>query len=124
MFPHYETALLAGGDPDLLLLRSAMLASVGIWSVRVRNASQALQILDMVPCDLAVICYTFDQADEERLLDALKHRHNNVKILHVAPGDDCSGSGFLRNVEEALDASSALTHAVLEPAQANSRMIR
>jgi hypothetical protein len=124
MFPHYETALLAGGDPDLLLLRSAMLASVGIWSVRVRNASQALQILDMVPCDLAVICYTFDQADEKRLLDALRYRHGAVKILHVVPGDDCSGSGFLHNVEEALNAPAALPNAALEPSQASSRMIR
>ena len=47
--------LLAGRDPDLLLLRSAMLASAGMWSVRVRNAAQVTQVLEFVHCDLAIL---------------------------------------------------------------------
>jgi hypothetical protein len=54
----YPTVLLAGRDPDLLLLRSAMLASAGMWSVRVRNGVQAAQVLEFVDCGIAVLCYT------------------------------------------------------------------
>jgi len=47
-----------GRDPDLLFLRSAVLASAGIWSLRVQNATQAMVALDKVSCDLAIVCYT------------------------------------------------------------------
>jgi len=48
----YSTVLLAGGDPDLLLLRSAVLAAAGIWSLGARNAEQAIQVLGLVPCEM------------------------------------------------------------------------
>lgn len=98
----YAIVLLAGVDPDLLLLRSAVLAAAGVWSLRVRNAEQAIQVLGLVPCDLAIICYTLDDADQQRLVSVLQSRYRGVRFLHVASGDDCSGTGFLRKVEEAL----------------------
>jgi CheY-like chemotaxis protein len=120
----YPTILLAGCDPDLLLLRSAMLASAGMWSVRVSNAAQATQVLQFVDCDLAILCYTLDESDQQELTSALLSRHNTLKVFHVAAGDDCCGSGFLRKVEEALSAPQCLPHAILEPPDASSRMIR
>ena len=124
MLPDYATVLLAGSDPDLLLLRSAVLAARGVWSLRVHNADQAIQVLGLVPCDLAIICYTLDEADQERLTSALESTHSGVRMLHLAAGDDCSGTGFLRKVEEALGTSAQVPHAIVEPARAFSRMIR
>ena len=124
MSSDYPTILLAGRDPDLLLLRSAMLASVGMWSVRVRNAEQATQALDFVDCDLAVLCYTLEENDHQELTDALCRRHKAVKVLQVAAGDDCCGTGFLRKVEEALSAPYRVPHSIPEPSDSGSRMIR
>ena len=58
MQPGHPVNLLVGRDPDLLFLRSAVLASAGIWSLRVQNATQAMVALDKVSCDLAIVCYT------------------------------------------------------------------
>lgn len=124
MLPDYATVLLAGSDPDLLLLRSAVLAARGVWSLRVRNADQAIQVLGLVACDLVVICYTLDPADREQLVSALANRHTPVRFLQLAAGDDCSGTGFLRKVEEALGTSAPVPRAILEPPPAGLRMIR
>jgi len=98
----YPTVLLAGLDPDLLLLRSAMLASAGMWSVRVRNAAQAEQVLRFVDCDLIIFCYTLDKSERRALTNAVAGRHKSVKLLYVVAGDDCCATGFLRKVEDAL----------------------
>jgi len=66
MSSDYPTILLAGRDPGLLLLRSAVLASTGLWSVRVRNAVQASQVLEFVSCDLAVIGYTLEENEKKK----------------------------------------------------------
>ena len=42
MRTEHPVILLVGSDPDILFLRSAVLASSGIWSLRVRNAEQAI----------------------------------------------------------------------------------
>ena len=102
MSSDYPTILLAGRDPGLLLLRSAVLASTGLWSVRVRNAVQASQVLEFVSCDLAVIGYTLEENEKKRLTNALLGRHNATEVLQVAGGDDCCASGFLSKVEEPL----------------------
>jgi len=120
----YSTVLLAGGDPDLLLLRSAVLAAAGVWSLRVRNAEQAIQVLGLVPCELAIICYTLDEADRQQLTSALEGRNSGVRVLHLAAGDDCSGTGFLRKVQEALGLSAPVPHTIVEPPSAYSRMVR
>jgi DNA-binding NtrC family response regulator len=124
MSPDYPTILLAGSDPDLLLLRSAMLASAGMWSVRVRNLAQAEQVLEFVDCDLAILCYTLDETEQQELTNVLLGRHKTVKVLSVATGDDCCGTGFLREVAEALHRPPAVSHAILEPSDSGSRMIR
>ena len=124
MSSNYPTILLAGRDPDLLLLRSAMLAAAGMWSVRVRNAGQATQVLQFVDCDLAVLCYSLDEIDREQLTTALRARPKTVRVLEVAAGDDCCGAGFLRKVEEALAGFPSMAHAMVEPRHPNSRMIR
>jgi len=120
----YPTVLLAGRDPDLLLLRSAMLASAGMWSVRVRNIAQANQVLDFVDCDLAILCYTLDQRDRQALTNFLLTRHKAMKVVQVASGDDCSGSGFLRKVEAVLRAPAFVSPLTVELGRRNSRMIR
>jgi hypothetical protein len=124
MAPDYRTILLAGRDPDLLLLRSAMLASAGIWSVRVCNAAQAEQVLEFVDCDLAILCYTLDETERQELTNVLLAHQKTVKVLSVAAGDDCCGTGFLRKVDEALSRPAAVPHAILEPRDLRSRMIR
>ena len=73
MLPDSATVLLAGGDPDLLLLRSAMLATVGIWNLRARNANQAIQVLGFVPCELVILCYTLDGADQQQVIEAMQN---------------------------------------------------
>ena len=120
----YAIVLLAGGDPDLLLLRSAVLAAAGVWSVRVRNAEQAIQVLGLVPCDLAIICYTVHEADRKQMVSALKNGHARVKLLLLASGDDCSGTGFLSKVAKALRTPAPVPRARLEPSTPGSRMIR
>jgi DNA-binding NtrC family response regulator len=120
----YPTILLAGSDPDLLLLRSAMLASTGMWSVRVRNRAQAEQVLEFVNCDLAILCYTLDDTEHQELTNVLLGRHKTVKVLSVAAGDDCSRSGFLCKVGEALRRPLAVSKAILGPSDFCSRMIR
>jgi len=120
----YATILLAGRDPDLLLLRSAMLAASGMWSMRVRNTVQAIQVLEFVECALAVVCYTLEESERRKLTKVLLGRHKAIQVLQVSAGDDCCAFGFLRRVEEALHPSSPVSHQVLEPTQANSRMIR
>ncbi|HVP55092.1 MAG TPA: hypothetical protein VMU45_08865 [Candidatus Eisenbacteria bacterium] len=118
------TVLLAGNDPDLLLLRSAVLAAAGIWSLRVRNAEQAIQVLGLVPFDLVVICYTLDEEDQDMLISAVESWHASVKLLRLAAGDDCSGTGLLRKVEEALQSPAPVPHTILEPSHSHSRMLR
>ncbi len=124
MLPDSATVLLAGGDPDLLLLRSAMLAATGIWSLRVRNADQAIQVLGFVPCELVILCYTLDEADQQQVIKAVQDRGGSVKVLRVAPGDDCSGTGFLRKVEDAFETAASTPKPISEPPRSNSRMVR
>ena len=95
--------LLVGSDADVLFLRSAVLASSGIWSLRVRNAEQAIDVLGTVPVDLVVICYMLDQENQQQLVDFLRRTQSGLKVLWMVPGDDCSGTGFLMKVEDALD---------------------
>ena len=95
--------ILIGSDPDISFLRSAVLASAGIWSLRVRNADQAIAVLGDVPFDMAVICYMLDQANQEQVLDFLVRAQSGIKVLWMVPGDDCSGTGFLMKIEDALD---------------------
>ncbi len=103
MQSEHQIVLLVGGDPDVLFLRATLLASAGIWSVRVRNADQSIELLSKVPCDLIVISYTLDQEDQQRLADFLLSMQSGVKVLWMVPGDDCSGTDFLIKVEEALE---------------------
>jgi hypothetical protein len=102
MSSDYPTILLAGWDPDLLLLRSAVLASAGMWSVRVRDSEQAAQMLEFVDFSLAVLCYTLDENELQELTNLLLTRHKAIKVLQVAAGDDCCATGFLRKIDEAL----------------------
>lgn len=88
-----------------------------------RNAVQASQALEFVSCDLAVIGYTLEENEKKGLTNALLGRLNATEVLQVAAGDDCCASGFLSKVEEALHESSLTSHPVLEPTQANSRMV-
>lgn len=99
----HPVVLMVGSDPDILFLRSAVLASAGIWSLRVNNADQAIVVLDKVPCDLVLFCYTLDDENQQQLSDFLLTTHSDAKALWIDPGDDCSGTGFLMKVEEALD---------------------
>ena len=103
MQPDDQVVLLIGSDPDVLFLRSAVLASAGIWSLRVRNAEQAIEVLGKVPCDLAVICYTLDDENQQQLFSFLVRSRSAVKLLWLTPGDDCSGTGFLMKVEDAME---------------------
>ena len=103
MQSEYPVILLVGSDPDVLSLRSAVLASAGIWSVRARNADQAIALLGKVACEVAVICYTLDDEDQMQLFSFLLSTHSEVKVLWLVPGDDCSGTGFLMKVEDALE---------------------
>ena len=95
--------LLVGSDPDVLSLRAAVLASAGIWSLRVRNADQAIALLEKVACDLVVVCYTLDDENQLQLFSFLLSTHSEAKVLWMVPGDDCSGSGFLMKVEDAFE---------------------
>jgi DNA-binding NtrC family response regulator len=103
MQSEHPVILLVGSDPDVLFLRSAVLASAGIWSLRVRNADQAIEVLGKVPCELAVICYMLDENNQQQLLNFLLSAQSGVKVLWMVPGDDCSGTGFLMKVEDALE---------------------
>jgi DNA-binding response OmpR family regulator len=60
MRTEHPVILLVGSDPDILFLRSAVLASSGIWSLRVRNAEQAIEVMGDVAFDAIVICYMLD----------------------------------------------------------------
>ena len=102
MQPEDQVILLIGSDPDVLFLRSAVLASAGIWSLRVRNAEQAIAVLGRVPCDLAIICYTVDDEDQQQLFGFLIRSRSATKLLWLVPGDDCSGTGFLNKVADAM----------------------
>ncbi len=124
MLPDSATVLLAGSDPDLLLLRSAVLAAAGIWSLRVRTLDQAIQVIGLVPFDLAIVCYSWEAADREQLVQVLANHHISVQAICLAPGDDCSGTNLLRKVKDAL-ATPALELAVIaESAIDSARMIR
>ncbi len=101
----HPVVLLVGSDPDVLFLRSAVLASAGIWSLRVNNANQAIAVLSTVPCDLVLLCYTLDDENQQQLSDFMLSTHSDAKALWIDPGDDCSGTGFLMKVEDGLDVS-------------------
>jgi DNA-binding NtrC family response regulator len=103
MRTEHPVILLVGSDPDLSFLRSAVLASSGIWSLRVRNAEQAIEVLGDVAFDAVVICYMLDQENQQQLLEFLLRAQSGIKVLWMVPGDDCSGTGFLMKVEDALD---------------------
>ena len=124
MQSEHPVILLVGSDPDILFLRSAVLASAGIWSLRVRNADQAIDVLGNVACDLAVICYMLDENDQQRLLRFLLLADSGLKVLWMVPGDDCSGTGFLMKVQEALEGAAPMPPAIMEPPSAYSRMVR
>ena len=124
VLPENPIVLLAGSDPDLLVLRSSVLAAAGIWSLRVRNADQAFQVLGIVPFDLAVLCYTLDQADQQRLAGILDSQKSAMRVLHINPGDDCSATSFLRRVEQALAEPSCPAPMNLESSPAQPGMIR
>jgi len=119
-----HVVLLVGSDPDILFLRSAVLASAGIWSLRVRNAEQAIDVLGRVACDLAVICYMLDEENQQQLMSFLLLANSGLKVLWMVPGDDCSGTGFLMKVEDALERSTAMSPAIMEPPRTCSRMVR
>ena len=119
-----QVILLVGSDPDILFLRSAVLASAGIWSLRVRNADQAIDILGRVACDLAIICYMLSEEDQQRLVSFLLLANSGLKVLWMLPGDDCSGTGFLMKVEDALERGTAMSPAIMEPSSTCSRMVR
>lgn len=103
MRTEHPVVLLVGSDPDVSLLRSAVLASAGIWSLRVNTADQAIALLARVPCDLVLICYTLDDENQQQLSDFLLSTHSDAIALWIDPGDDCSGTGFLMKVEDGLD---------------------
>jgi DNA-binding NtrC family response regulator len=103
MRTEHPVILLVGSDPDLSFLRSAVLASSGIWSLRVRNAEQAIEVLGNVAFDAVVICYMLDEDNQQQLLDFLLRAQSGIKVLWMVPGDDCSGTGFLMKIEDALD---------------------
>ena len=119
-----QVILLVGSDPDVLFLRSAVLASAGVWSLRVRNADQAIEVLGRVACDLVVICYMLNKDDQHQLSRFLLIANSGLKVLWMVPGDDCSGTGFLMKVEDALDETAPLPPAILEPSPVYSRMVR
>lgn len=104
----HSVILLVGSDPDVLFLRSAVLSSAGIWNMRVQNANQAIEILGTVPCHLAAICYTLNEADQQQLQSYLLEAHPSTRIVWMVPGDDCSGTGFLMKIEDALAEPSPL----------------
>ncbi len=61
-----------------------------------------MEVLGKVACDLAVICYSLDEENQQDLFSFLISTHSRMKLLWMVPGDDCSGTGFLTKVEEAL----------------------
>src|SRR5271157_3289155 len=104
MSPDNITALLTGSDPDLLILRSSVLATVGIWSLRVRTIDQARQVIGLVPFDLAILCYTWESAEQEELIELVTTHKFDIRVLQLGPGDDCSATNFLRKVRETITA--------------------
>jgi len=44
-----------------------------------------------------------DQENQQQLLDFLRRAQSGLKVLWMVPGDDCSSTGFLMKVEDALD---------------------
>jgi DNA-binding NtrC family response regulator len=119
-----QVILLVGSDPDVLFLRSAVLASAGVWSLRVRNADQAIEVLGRVACDLVVICYTLNKDDQHQLSRFLLIANSGLKVLWMVPGDDCSGTGFLMKVQDALGETTNFPSAIMEPSPVYSRMVR
>jgi len=124
MQSEHQVILLVGSDPDVLFLRSAVLASAGIWSLRVRNADQAIEMLGSVACDLVVICYMLNKEDQHQLSRFLLIANSGLKALWMVPGDDCSGTGFLMKVEDALEETTHFPSAIMEPSPVYSPMIR
>jgi len=106
------------------MLRSAVLATAGIWSLRVRTLDQAFQVIGLVPFNLAVICYTWDKADRQQLAESLSGGSLAVKSLCLAQGDDCSGTNLLIKVKEALRASVVEMAALVRHANDLPPMIR
>ena len=124
MPPDGATVLLAGTDSDLLLLRSSMLAAAGIWSLRVRTVDQAVQVLALVPVEMAILCYTLEADDVKLLTALLQKRHPAIKRLQLAAGDDCSSTGFLRKVAEALQSPATDSQPTAEEAPPRPSMLR
>jgi DNA-binding NtrC family response regulator len=103
MQSEHPVVLLVGSDPDVLGLRSVVLASAGIWSLRVQNADQAIAVLTKVACELVIICYRLDQQNQQQLLNFLLSSQSGAKSLWMLPSDDGSGTRFLMKVEDALE---------------------
>lgn len=102
MQTEHSVILLVGSDPDILFLRSAAMASAGIWNLRARNADQAIEVLGNVSVAMVVICYLLDQANQQQPLSFLLRAYSGVKVLWMVPGDDCSVTGLLMKVEDTL----------------------
>ena len=61
-----------------------------------------------MPSDLAIICYPLDEVSQQRLLDHLLSGNRGAGVLWMLPGDDCSDTGFLMKVEDALEERVAI----------------
>jgi len=81
MQSEHPVILLVGSDPDILFLRSAVLASAGIWSIRTQNADQAIEVMGKIQCDLVVICDMLDEENQQQLLSFLFRTHSAVRVL-------------------------------------------
>jgi CheY-like chemotaxis protein len=82
--------LLAGGDSRLLETRAAVLAKTGA-SVACYSAAKALEILDEETFDLVVLCHSLSDPDVALVVEKVRKKVPDTKILVVASNADRYG---------------------------------
>lgn len=79
-----KRVLSIGSDPELLLLRQAVLKSAGFDVQTISNAGEALEKVRAGFCGILLVCYSFDVETRKELADTFRSQCPNGRIVSIS----------------------------------------
>lgn len=82
--PAKKQVLSIGSDPELLLLRHAVLKSAGFDVQTISDANKALEKIRAGYCGVLLLCYSFEVETRRQLADTFRSYCPNGRIVAIS----------------------------------------
>jgi DNA-binding NtrC family response regulator len=92
----------ASPDAHLRDLRAKILNDAGYYTSSARTAAEVLQLSSRMHCDVAIVCHSFNHAEQQAIHEQLERTSPTTRLLVLDEAVDVDPNILLNRVKKAL----------------------